>query len=91
MEIPASRSQYGFVAKRQLLQNAVDLDFFSRRETLECQQAVDDRNLSFLDPLDALFSSHRDLINILPVMLLFDYAMAFPSDPILLANLRTSK
>ena len=79
VEAAACSIQNRFVANRQLLQNAVDLDFYSRRESLRYQEAMDDGNLSFLDSLDTLSFSHKGLINNMPVMTLLDYAMAFPS------------
>ena len=40
---------------------------------------MDARKLSFMGSLDSLPVSHRDLLNLIPVLMLFDYAMAFPN------------
>ena len=82
VEKTACSSQNGFAAGRQLLQNAVDLDFKARQDSLLFQQAMDDGNLCFsssFSDLSNLSIAHRDILNSLPITVLFDYAMAFPS------------
>ena len=76
VELAACKIQNGFAAKRQLIQNTVDLDYYGRREALRSQHAMDDRKLSYGFPglpipqgpfkSDSYFDA-------------FDYAMAFPS------------
>ena len=47
VEKAACSLQNGFVGGRQLIQNAVDLDFKARQDSLLFQQAMDDGNLCF--------------------------------------------
>ena len=70
----ASKLQNGFVLGRQLVQNVVDLDYYSREHAMcdlaQAEGSFDSRNLK-----DALPS----LISGLPLAVMFDFAAAFPS------------
>ena len=61
--------------------SAVDLGYAARRQAIVFYRSQDDRNSVFNSHTE--FSNlnmvHRDLINVLPVSVLFDCAMAFPS------------
>ena len=82
VEKAACSLQNGFAGGRQPVQNAVDLYFKARHDDLLFQQAMDDGNLCFssiLSDFSSLSIAHRDIFNSLPVAVLFDYAMTFPS------------
>ena len=76
VEKAAEVSQRGFVANRQLVQNAVDLDFSSRLDALEYTHTQDLKGFNFWSEL---MVTQFGLLNSIPVALLFDYASAFPS------------
>ena len=75
----AIKLQTGFIWMRQMLQNAIDLDFFGRADTL---QYIDNYSNGYPEwefkhrPLNI-----NDLDNLgnIPILGLFDYAAAFPS------------
>ena len=71
----ASALQRGFVPGRQLLQNAVDLDFWTRKFAMLYHESLGSSHLSFdRDILECLSA-----ISGLPIAIMFDYAAAFPS------------
>ena len=67
--------QRGFVAGRQLVQNPVDLDFAARLDALRFS-ADPSHNLGFMSKLSI---KKVGLVGSIPIMLLFDFAAAFPS------------
>jgi len=70
----ASRVQRGFVPLRQLTQNILDLDFRARQAALQYQ------NDNILHRFSgALTLEMLGVVTGLPMMVLFDYAAAFPS------------
>ena len=82
VEGAACTPQIGFAGGRQLIQNVVDLDFTLRRDSLLYQQAMDDGNICLnhdFSSCSCLSVVHRDLLNSIPITILFDFAMAFPS------------
>ena len=74
IEKTASQLQRGFIHGRQLLQNIVDLDFSARERSLIASGA--EPRLPFSCDLGL---SRRGIVGILPILLLFDFAAAFPS------------
>ena len=70
----ASRVQRGFVPLRQLTQNIVDLDFRARQAALQYQNNNILHRFSVALTLEML-----GVVTGLPMMVLFDYAAAFPS------------
>ena len=67
--------QRGFVAGRQLVQNPVDLDFYARVDALKFS-AGPHHKLQFMSDLSI---KKLGLVSTIPIMLLFDFAAAFPS------------
>jgi hypothetical protein len=67
--------QRGFIQGRQLVQNVLDLDFSARRDSL-LFSAQKNHKLGFFADLSI---SKVGVLNTLPVLLLFDFAAAFPS------------
>jgi len=70
----ASGIQNGFVNGRQLVQNPVELDYESRLGAL--RYSAKQRALSFKSDLAIV---RKGCIGLLPILLLFDFAAAFPS------------
>ena len=70
----SSKLQNGFKRDCQLTQNVVDLDFESRKQTLLFQGRFDKFRYS-----EQLILNREGLVNSLPVLMLYDYAAAFPS------------
>ena len=70
----ACHIQRGFIFERQLLQNVVDLDFSCRESSLDFNA----RNpyWKFTEDLSLV---RKGIVGMLPVLLLFDFAAAFPS------------
>ena len=69
----ACKLQNGFIHGRQLVQNTVDLDFSSREHCLSFNASNDLRyrcNLSL---------ARKGIVGLLPILVLFDFAAAFPS------------
>ena len=66
-------TQRGFVSGRQLSQNTVDLDFHGRKHALEYF------GKSNLKETDMLRVPTKGIAEMIPLLLLFDYAAAFPS------------
>ena len=62
-----------------MIQNVVDLDSAARRDAFILGLSLDGRSLSFTS--ECVFSNvvHKDFVSCLPVRVLFDFAMAFPS------------
>ena len=69
----ACRLQNGFVCGRQLVQNTVDLDFSSREQCLSYNASND---LPFSSDLSL---ARKGIVGLLPILVLFDFAAAFPS------------
>jgi len=82
VEEAACKVQNGFTKGRQFLNNVVDLDAAARKDVHNFNGDVSDgqfqtaRHPNFNDSLKL---THRDLLNHMPLLLLFDYAAAFPS------------
>jgi len=69
----ASKLQRGFVNGRQLMQNTVDLDADSR---VQAHKFAAKEYFRFREELGL---QHRGLIKMIPILVLFDFAAAFPS------------
>ena len=69
------------MAGRQLIQKAVELAFAARSQTSDFYQSQDDGNSVFQpsSELSSLNLVHRDLVNKLPISVLFDFSLASPS------------
>jgi len=67
--------QNGFIKGRQLVQNPVDLDFHARLEALR----FSGDETHFMHYLSELVISKVGITGLIPLLLLFDFAAAFPS------------
>ena len=69
------------VAGRQLIPNAVDLDFAAKSQTIVFCKSQDDRTgvFEFGSESSSHNLVHRDPVDKMPISVLFDFAMAFPT------------
>ena len=76
VETAACSLQNGFTKGRIFLNNVIDLDATARIDALDFCGIAEQAGLGFGASLGL---AHKDLVNVMPVLMLFDYLSAFPS------------